>query len=81
MEIIAHFAKFVGDKMVTQSDVREFGKVIDGRRILIPPIQRDYAWDISGATGISPSNYGMILSNFTKMEQRNITTWESLKLG
>ena len=36
--------------MVTQSDVREFGKVIDGRRILIPPIQRDYAWDISGAT-------------------------------
>ncbi len=36
--------------MVTQSDVREFSKVIDGRRILIPPIQRDYAWDISGAT-------------------------------
>ena len=33
--------------MVTQSDVRDFGKVIDGRRIMIPPIQRDYAWDES----------------------------------
>ena len=38
--------------MVTQSDVREFGKVIDGRRILIPPIQRDYAWDISGDSAL-----------------------------
>ena len=55
--------------MVTQTDVKSLGELICGRRILIPPIQRDYAWDKSAEqmyndllqfyTNSSSSNYYM----------------------
>ena len=66
--------------MVTQSDVREFGKVIDGRRILIPPIN-ETTLGISAERRHQPFNYGMILSNFTKMENGTLLHGESHCLG
>ena len=34
--------------MVVSTDIVSLGELVWGRRIEIPPIQRDYAWTISG---------------------------------
>ena len=40
--------------MATESFVCTLGEVMLGRRIVIPPIQRDYAWNV-GNTAKNPS--------------------------
>ena len=61
--------------MATESFVCTLGEVILGRRIVIPPIQRDYAWNV-GNTATNPAG-----SQSTRLYQDFVTFSQQLHNG
>lgn len=64
-----------GSRMATTGEVRTLREIVQGRRIIIPPIQRQYAWNV-GDTATNPTS-----SQSTKLVEDLVDFCEQIENG